>query len=288
VYGPLAVPEVLYYNFTSDVHFFTYLLSILWGEKPQDYVNCPTAFRLLVTAIMSKTPLSGGVMVEGLNAQEEVFHLRVARSSLRPADKDASPNLNPPLTTQSYIHVLMAKISDVYPFSGGTAKWLMEVAKLIFDPGGRGELFTHPMGSTDEPCDPLSPEWVKVQEDDLIKPQIYEYRCDGTLTLSKISLRQDESRTSRPSRPQSTLLFNQLIQRDRICVLSGIEEELGLAVSRLIPKRVGDKAILEIWKRHVGAGTIERFNPSVAILLNKMLKAYVEFYEVGFYHIEVS
>jgi hypothetical protein len=67
-------------------------------------------------------------------------------------------------------------------------------------------------------------------------------------------------------------------------VLSAVEEELSLAVSRLVPKRMNDNGIVATGKR----GTIERFEPSITILLNKMLKLYVESYKVGFYHIEVG
>jgi hypothetical protein len=164
----------------------------------------------------------------------------------------------------------------------------MKISKLIFDPLGQGELFTHSMRPMDERSDFLSPEWVKVRETDPIEPQIYEYRSDTSLTVAKISYREDDSRTSKPCREESANLHTKLIERDRVCVISGIDGKNVVAVSRLIPKRTGNSGSLAIWKRYAETENIGRFDPSVAILLNGFLKVWVESYSVGLHHIEVS
>jgi len=221
--------------------------------------------------------------VQSQLAQEGVLLLRIAKLSL-PGDQNASLVARSP----DHICVLRAQISEISSFSGNTAKWLMKISTLIFDPFGQGELFTRSIQPMDNWSDPLSPKWVKVQEMDPIKPQIYEYRSDTRLTLAKISLRKDDSRTSKSCRKESAHLRKTLIKRDCVCVISDIDIKDVLAVSRLIPKRMGDSGSLGIGKRYAKKDNIGRFDPSVAILLNKFLQVWVESYLVGLYHIEVS
>ena len=218
-------------------------------------------------------------------AQEGVLLLHIAKSSL-PGDQNASLVAHSP--ESDHICLLRAQISEISSFSGNTAKWLMKISKLIFDPLGQGELFTRPIQPMDNRSDPLPLKWVKVQEMDPIKPQIYEYRSDTRLTLAKISLRKDDSRTSKSCRKESTRLRKMLIERDRVCVISEIDLKDVLAVSRLIPKRMADSRSLDIGKQYAEKDNIGRFDPSVAILLNKFHKVWVESYLVGLYHIEVS
>jgi hypothetical protein len=173
-------------------------------------------------------------------AQEGVLLLRIAKSSL-------PGRQNEPLVAD-HICVLRSKIQEISPLTGDTAKWLMKISKLIFDPLGQGELFTLSMQHMDD-SEVSEPLWVKVQETDQIQPQINEYPSEAPLTLAKISFRTDDSRTSKPHREESAHLHTELLERDQVCAISGIDDEAVLAVSRLIPKRMSDSGTLAVGKR---------------------------------------
>jgi hypothetical protein len=177
-----------------------------------------------------------------------MLYLRVNRADLYrlPAPTEDQPNpapLPPLAVTTGHLNVIIASLSDLRPFAGDTADWLIRVARLIFEPLGMGSLYTFTTDTLRSWLNrDMDPTWVQVEHGEQLRATIYEFRPNNTpIMLSKISLRQVRSVTTDRSRPQATAFRNALNARDSACIISTYSRPT--VGSHLAPKRLGDAGV---------------------------------------------
>jgi hypothetical protein len=195
------------------------------------------------------------------------------------------PLLPPPPETTGNLNVIVADLSDLRPFAGDTVDWLIQVARLIFEPLRSSSLYTFTTGTLeqwlDEEMDAAT--WVPVAIGAQLKATIYEFVPDNgvLVALTKISLRDMSSDTTNTTAHQARQFREALLRRDQSCVIS--QNVSRLHASHLVPRRLGDAGVQSVIDRFtVNPTEVNRFSPIIGLLLFVSLDDIVDTYMVGF------
>lgn len=226
-----------------------------------------------------------------LSSSSDRVYIRVCRTSILPIGTEATQDPPPPLA--GHLYVIEGTLEDIVRYAGDTARWVLNITRLICDPSesGGGRVYTHTAGtaSTWYALNRTS-SWQEVAPDDPLLPHIYEYNSSTPITLSKISERHTHSITSLGLTSSATTFSNRIRQRDdNRCIIS--HQEHALVASHLIPKRMGDDGVRDVVARFCGvqaAIDIHKYDPRIGVLLLSTLDKMVDLYQLGFYHETVS
>jgi hypothetical protein len=220
----------------------------------------------------------------------QTVYIRVRQSALQVPN---SNTVNPPPSIpqpSGHLYLIQGSIDDIRRYAGATVDWIINVAHLICDPFGAGQVYTHRTGTPTYWYDRDRDDgWLQVNLGDPLVPGIYEFVTTGPITLSKISKRQSHSVTSAGSESSSTTFSRHLELRDGGCVVT--RAATSLIASHLIPKRLGTDGAKEVVTRFVAANAaldVHRFHPDIGVLLFSALDSLVDQYKLGFYHVGVS
>lgn len=215
--------------------------------------------------------------------------LRIARSSLRLLPARDIGSLEPAdVNAQGHLYTIDTILLELQPFSDNRAQWLIKIAHLMFDPHEAGTLYCHPTGSVEDwYFEPSTQLWITVSPADMLRSAVYEYRTTAPVSLAKICYRHVTSHVSTSSQNSATTLRNQVLDRDRTCVISHVSQDHLLVCSHLIPKRLGELSIQRIVNLYAGTSGVGIYHPSVAIAANRLLDAVIDRFDLGFYHITV-
>jgi hypothetical protein len=196
-----------------------------------------------------------------------------------------------PADPLAHLYLIEDSYEAIERYAGTTADWIINVAHLICDPLGEGQVYTH---TTDTPeywrLRARTDTWREVVPGDPLLPGIYEFHTTGPVTLSKISERHTKSRVSEGSTSNASAFEDRIMKRDgRKCVVS--HSPRTLTASHLIPKRLGASGAIEVATRFSGeqvALGIGVFDPRIGIMLIDTLGKDLDIYQLGFYHVTVS
>jgi hypothetical protein len=188
------------------------------------------------------------------------------------------------------LYLISGSLLDISRYSGLTTEWLFRIAQFICDPRGpAGELYTHNTGTVAEWYDEdRSTDWVRVVPGDPLQAKIYEFEPTGPVLLTQISQRQQRSLTSDANISTAATFRNQLLTRDEACVNTRQPLQHTLVASRLIPKRTGAAGTIAIISRFAGANAaagLHEFHATIGVMMFTTLDAFVDAYNVGFYHV---
>jgi len=123
----------------------------------------------------------------------QTLYLRVNRKFmlLIPAATEDKPNPQPlpPLPgTTGNLNVIVADIPDLRPFAGDTIDWLIQLARLIFEPLGTSSLYTFTTETVewwlDRETEPSL--WRKVEHGEQLRATIYEFRPDNDALITRV------------------------------------------------------------------------------------------------------
>jgi len=223
-----------------------------------------------------------------------MLYLRVNRKFLRllPAATADQPNPQPlpPLPgTTGNLNVITADLLDLHPFAGNTVDWLINVARLIFEPLGTSSLYTFTTESLEWLLDrEMEPTlWRQVVQGEQLMATIYEFRPDNDafITLTKMSLRHARSVTTNTSAPRATPFRNALLQRHQACIITRTPLQMTLIASHLIPRRLGDAGVQSAFQRFTGSpAIIDKYDPLIGVPLVATLGILVDGYQIGFWN----
>ena len=76
---------------------------------------------------------------------------------------------------------------------------------------------------------------------------------------------------------RSRTLLTELFQRDCICIVSQNPVEVILIASHLLPRRLGDNGVFQLF-----GYSVDRYRPSIGFLLNASIGRLVDIYQIGF------
>ena len=129
--------------------------------------------------------------------------------------------------------------------------------------------------------------WRPVMLGEELRATIYDFRPDNGafVTLTKMSLRDARSVTTSTSTSRATEFRNALLRRDTECIISRHPYEVLLIAFHLIPRRLGDAGVYSVIQRFTGSSTpVDRYDPTVEVLLFLSLHALVDIYDLGFWN----
>jgi hypothetical protein len=173
-------------------------------------------------------------------SESEMIYIRIRQTLILPILTSTS---NPPYHSPSgsshpvsggHLYVIAGTFNDISHYAGNTAEWILNVARLIFDPLGTGSIYTHTTGTTSEwlSLDKTS-DWQLVAPGDPLRTNIYEFDSDSPIIPSRISDRYNHSRTTLGSTSSASTFKTHIRQRDGDkCVVSEID--IRLRASHLI------------------------------------------------------
>jgi hypothetical protein len=159
----------------------------------------------------------------------QTLYLRANRQFLLqfPAATATQPNpppLQPLPGSTGNLNVIIANLPDLHPFAGNTVDWLIQVARLIFEPLGTSSLYTFTTQTLDYWLDREMqlPQWRVVLPGEQLTATIYEFRPNNNspISLTKKSLRQMRSQTTDTTAHHATAFRDALLRRDQSCVIS--------------------------------------------------------------------
>ena len=232
--------------------------------------------------------------VEPTGTNGNLVYLRVNKKFLYrfATATDAQPNpplLSPDVNTSLPLNVIIADRESLQPYAGTTVNWLIKIARIIFEPRGMSHLYTFTEGTVEEWVNKeMEPElWKQVESEDHLEPTIYEFRPDNdsSIEMIKMSKREMKSKTTRASqsRVRSSTIRTELLQRDRVCILSRNSIKESLMASHLLPKRLGDSGVQSVFQRFAGCTrSVDRYSSTIGVLLNANMDRLASAYCVGF------
>ena len=192
------------------------------------------------------------------------------------SDTTTSGLLNPgPSTSPSdFTCLLGGPLNDFLLYSGQEhSQWLIDIAHDICDPAlKRGSL---------QVWDETGQLWRTVNPVDPLIASIYLYDVRVVVSLSKISRRQDRSRTSATGYPST--MANRVWQRDgQSCWVSGAPSRN--KNSHVCPKRMGDHLLHIIYRDFVSttpSPVLSIYHEMCGITLSPNLDILFDEYELG-------
>jgi len=212
-------------------------------------------------------------------------------SSSQPVPAPPSSSSQPVPT--GHLYLIRGSFGDISRFSDSTVDWVIKIAHLLCDPLGSGHVFTHTTGTAAEWYHlNRTATWQEVLPGAQLQPGIYEFVPTRPIILSKICLRHGCCSVADPGFESNAKDFREsCVARDAGCVVNRCL--MPITASHLIPKRIGSAGIQDIMARFVlgfadaaaQADHTHRFDPRIGITLSNSLDAWVDQFNVGFYHI---
>ena len=194
-----------------------------------------------------------------------------------------------------HLYLLNAALLSLSSYTNSKVDWLICVARLICKPLDCGTLFMFQEGGNEDwhHQEMTTSTWRAVEAGEILEGRIYEYRLTNTnsVMLAKISSpRNRPSIMSTSSKDKSKKFCRDLEKCDTRCIVTGQALAVSLAASHLIPKRLGDSNAREIVTVFSGgifpvSQDFCHFNPTLGVLLNLNIDAYMDRYLVGFWKV---
>jgi hypothetical protein len=227
-------------------------------------------------------------------SRNTMLYLRVDRRFLRlfPDTTDDSEHpiplpVPPPAGTTGILDVIIANLERLQPFSGNTVDWLIAVARFIFEPLGRGSLYTFTTHTLDYWLGRAMDhsQWRVVSPGENLTATIYEFRRanNALITLTQISLPRQRSHTTNNSKTRANQFRTACLRRDQTCII--ISRTSRAIASHLIPRRLGDAGAGAVFQRFTppGSAVVDRYDPQLGVMLSRNLDSLVDTYDLGFW-----
>ena len=208
----------------------------------------------------------------------QMLYLRVNPRSLHPfpATTADQPNPQPPLPgTTGNSNVIAADLLDLRPFAGDAVDWLIQAARLIFEPLSTSSLCTFTAESLELWLDremehQRGGRWCMATRDHYLRVS-----SNGMFTaLTKMTLHKAKSITTNASITPTTTFHHTLLQHHPTYIISKQPLQQILVTSHLIPRRLGDTGVQSAFQRFVGSSTIiNGYDPLIGVPLLVTLRA---------------
>jgi len=217
-----------------------------------------------------------------------MLYLRVDRRFLQlfPDTTDEHP-IPLPVSPPGFLNVIIANPEHLQPFLGNKVDWLIAVAHFIFEPLGRGSLYTFTTHTLDywlgREMD--HSHWRVVSPGENLTATIYEFRRanNALITLTQMCLPQQTSHTTNDSKIRATQFQTACLQRDQTCII--ISRTSRAIASHLIPRRLGDAGVGAVFQRFnpPGSAIVDKYDTRLGVMLSRNLDPLVHTYDLGFW-----